>query len=150
MSQAKTIGTVLRILQSTEKGGPRKSLEQGDFVAGKGLLGDRLFDKKPEIPVLSIEDRRRLDAAVEQGLCYRRFVETLTVGFTREPPRPLDRLQVGEAVFEVSGRKKRCFPECVLIREKKECPLREGVVYLKVVQSGRVLVGQSILKPGGE
>lgn len=139
-------GKVLGILQSREKGKARVSLDQGEFIAGKGLVGDRLFGLKPEIPVLEVEERRRLEATKEQGLCFKRFTETLTVGFTGSLPEAGDVLRIGEALFEVSSQRKRCFPECILVKEKKSCPLRAGVIYLKVKASGSVKVGSEIIK----
>ncbi len=146
----RVMGRVQRILQTREKGKPRIALDQGEFIEGRGLAGDRLFDLKPEIPVLAVDQRRRLDEAEDEGLCFRRFVETLSVSLEGGLPKAGERLKIGQALFEVSTRRKSCFSECLLVKEKKDCPLREGVVYLKVIASGRVAVGSDIIHLGEE
>ena len=136
MNQDKTNrgGVVREIRISREKGRPREAIAEGYFEAGFGLRGDSHSgpgDK--QVVILGIEGRRRLADSPEEGLCFRKFRETVsTEGIDLFHFPAGTKIRIGESVWEISRTGKDCYPECVLVQSGQICALAREVVSARV------------------
>ncbi len=149
MNQDKTDrgGTVREIRISREKGRPREAIAEGYFESGFGLRGDSHSgpgDK--QVVILGIEGRRRLTDSPEEGLCFRKFRETVsTAGIDLFRLAAGSRVRVGESVWEISRTGKDCYPQCVLVQSGQPCALSREVVFARVAISGTVRTGDPVV-----
>ncbi|MBN2259116.1 MAG: hypothetical protein JW702_01075 [Clostridiales bacterium] len=138
-------GRVVGILLSVNKGQPRVNIESGEFVKGKGLKGDSYFESKVEVVMLPYASRQEIKQSHEDGLCFKRFVETLSLEMNGTILLKGDIVFIGSAKFQVVSSGKRCFPECSIVQKGRVCALATGTVYLDVIQTGRVSVGDEVM-----
>ena len=109
----------------------------GDIHSGPGKAQVILFSRK---------GRELLQRSEEEGLCFRRFRETLTTEGIDLFKLPLGtRLKIGETLQEITRVGKRCFPECVLVKMKQPCALSREVVMTSVIQGGKIEVGNPVI-----
>ena len=147
-------GTVREIRISREKGKPREEIAEGYFEAGRGLRGDSHSGPGDrQVVILGIEGRRRMEKSPREGLCFRKFRETVsTAGIDLFRLPPGTRLRAGESVWEISRTGKDCYPECALVRDGMPCALSREVVFARVAVSGTVRKGSwigPVNPPGG-
>ncbi len=134
-------GRVEALCVFREKGKPGERTERAVFTKDLGMDGDRHARGGPrQVTLCSAVALRRIKEQEDRpGLCFKRYKANLAVeGLDVKALQPGMRLAAGTAVFEVSERKKECFPECVLFQSGRECGLAAGAVFLKVVRSGEV------------
>ena len=140
-------GTVREIRISREKGKPREVIAEGYFEAGLGLRGDSHSgpgDK--QVVILGIEGRERMPDSPEDGLCFRKFRETVsTTGIDLFRLEAGSRVRVGESEWEISRAGKDCYPECGLVQSGQPCALSREVVFARVASSGTVREGDPVL-----
>lgn len=144
------IGTVKRIHIKHEKGQPREGIQEGRFVTGHGLEGDLYSSGKVQVVALSWAARQETDRSEEPGLCFERFVETLTLDWEDYQPSPGHHFQIGEAEFEVETIGKRCFPECRILEQGRRCALAFEAVHLGIVRTGTIAIGDVIWLRGDD
>lgn len=114
----------------------------GDYHGMKGDCTLLLFSKSA---------RENVEEYKEEGLCFSKFNEHITVsGLELATLQAGDRLQAGEAEFKVLVGKKKCHAEGCLLQDKKNCPLRTECVFVEIMQSGELFVGQKITVRGKE
>ena len=146
-------GVVREIRISRAKGRPREEIAEGYFQAGSGLRGDSHSGPGDrQVVILGIEGRQRLADSSGEGLCFRKFKETIsTAGIDLFRPGAGTRIRIGESVQEISRAGKDCYPECDLIRADRPCALSREVVFTRVVVSGTVRKGDpvSLVTPAG-
>jgi MOSC domain-containing protein YiiM len=142
----KGTGTVSAIYISRAKGQPREEIPRGQFLLNHGLDGDAWSGPGDrQVLMLTKKARQDVDADTRNGLCYSRFKETLQIEELPLENFPLGtQLRAGEAVFEIAEKGKRCFPECEIIRSGSRCALKRNAVFLRVLQSGSVSVGDPV------
>ncbi|MFH1038120.1 MAG: MOSC domain-containing protein [PVC group bacterium] len=142
----KKSGKVTQIRIGREKGSPRESLREGFFKVNFGLAGDtRSGPGEKQVTLFGVKGRKKLKASPEEGLCFQRFVETITTeGIDLYQFPTGTRLEIGESIQEISRAGKKCYPECVLIRNKKPCIMPEEVVFTRVIEGGTVRVGDAV------
>jgi len=142
----KATGKVREIRIRREKGKSFRSIQEGLFRVDFGLVRDiHSGPGKAQVLLLGREGRERLKDSPEEGLCFRRFRETITTEGIDLFKLPVGtRLQIGETLQEITRVGKRCFPECVLIGMKQPCVLSREVVMTRVIRGGKISVGDAI------
>jgi MOSC domain-containing protein YiiM len=139
-------GIIKEIMIGQAKGRSRESIREGFFSVGFGLKGDihgGPGDK--QVLFFGVEGRDRLSESTEAGLCFKRFVPTLaTKGIDLFKLPVGTRLKIGESIMEISRVGKKCYPECVLVKENTPCVMPREVVFARVLESGLVQVGNEI------
>lgn len=135
---------------SVGKGTPRVSQESGEFVAGKGLKGDARFGDKVQLVALPYKTRIAIDKSVEPGLCFERFIETLSIDFDEYIPEVGDVLMIGSGKFLVESTGKRCFEECEILKKGYRCELSRDVIRLSIQQSTQIACGDPVYLQGGD
>lgn len=142
-------GRITKLQIFREKGRPGELRESVKAIPGQGLEGDRHADGgRKQISLLDREVRVWMENCEEKGLCFARFKENIQIDGGMVPGlKEGDILQIGEAKIRITGRSKRCFPECRLFREGAECRLSTGNAWAEVVAEGELILGcQTILK----
>ena len=140
-----------------EKGAAGRELSEAHFVANFGLEGDfhavggerqvSLFIAEIRDEIQSQKESGHEDSGPEiRGLCFSRFRENITIrGLDMDALAPGTRLEIGEAVLEITGETKRCHEECPLYETGKLCALAGRSLFAKVVKSGIVCVGDRVI-----
>ena len=140
-------GIVREIRISRAKGKPREEIAEGCFEDEWGLQGDSHSgpgDK--QVVILGIEGRKRMEDSPEEGLCFRRFRETVsTAGIDLFRLPAGTRIRAGGSVWEISRTGKDCYPECALVRTGQPCALSREVVFARVVVPGTVRKGDRVV-----
>jgi len=93
--------------------------------------------KNPDLPVslMSLAARKSVDRGRERGLCYLRFTADITLNCEQMPSTGA-LLKCGDLVLEILPERKKCWPECILVQNKRPCPLKDGVRFARVVVPG--------------
>ena len=101
--------------------------------------------KNPDRPVslISLQARQEVDQATERGLCYKKFVADITIDCKQMPPTGA-LLKSSELVLKILPERKRCWPDCELLENKRPCPLIEGVRYARVEKPGKLCCGEMV------
>ena len=146
----KNTGVITRLIRYSVKEHGGELLESAFFRAGTGMDGDfHAVGGERQISLLSAESREWMAASSEQGLCFSRFKENLTVrGIALEKIKAGNRLAVGEVILEISGILKHCHEECPLFSTGSICRLAGQSLFAKVVTGGEVRVGMRVKADG--
>lgn len=141
------MGEVSKIYLCKVKKYPRIEVPKGTFLENFGLEGDAYseFGIEKQVPIFFDEGRKSLKEEPFSGLCFSRFLETLRIrGMIANEFKTDSIFQIGEAVFQVSKLRKKCYPECKIIQDKRHCALSLDVRFCKVLQTGIVRKGDSV------
>lgn len=116
------------------------NIDSGFLYVGCGLEGDAY--SKPGDREVCIMSKTTIDKlnSYGDGLCVKRFIETLLIDLDSELIMVGDVLELGDSKIEITKKGKRCFPECKLIKDNKKCPLVSEPMFGKVIQSGKIEV----------
>lgn len=131
---------LLSIKVSIEKGKDRIEVKEGVLIKDFGLRGDAYA--KPgdrEVCMMSIHTTSKLPS-YKEGLCVKRFVETLLIDIDSNQINVGDLIEIGESQIQITKKGKRCFPECNLVKQKKSCPLMTEPMFGKVIKGGHIEV----------
>lgn len=139
-------GTVAGIVCYTEKNKTGTPLQSATLRANMGMEGDFHADGgERQLSLLSSEAIQWMRMQTEPGLCFARFKENLRFnGLPMERLRVGTRLKAGETILEISGESKHCHPECPLFSGGHACRLSAQSLFARVVQGGRIEVGNKI------
>ena len=141
------MGVVSKIYLCKVKKQPRVEIGEGNFLANFGLEGDAYseIDIEKQVPVFFDEGRHSLEEESFPGLCFPRFLETIRItGIKADLFKTGGIIQIGEAAFQVSNARKKCYPECKIIQDNRHCALSEDVRFCKVLQTGLIREGDSV------
>ena len=139
-------GIIKEIMIRREKGTPRESITEGFLEKDFGLRGDIYGGPGgKQVVLFGIEGRDRLAESPEAGLCFKRFVPTLTTEGIDLFQLPIgNRLKIGDSILEISRVGKKCYSECVLIKAGTPCVMPEEVVFARVIEPGKIRVGEEV------
>lgn len=139
-------GKVLEIYISREKGRPREAIGEGLFRRDFGLVGDAYSGNKDrQVCLIGIEGKEKLEQVKNDGLCIKRFKETITTqGIKLYKFKVGTRIRIGESLMEISRVGKSCFLECSIIKTGKRCSLSNEVVFANVIKGGIIKKGDNI------
>ncbi len=140
-------GKITKIMRFPAKGQPGEEVGKAMCLARLGIEGDR-FAKGGETQITAVDAAAAewVRAHPDSGLCYKKFKANIEIdGLDFTLVKPGERVSCGDAILEISGEGKECFPECRLLRQKKLCPLKQGVIYMKVLQSGGITTNCPII-----
>ncbi len=112
------------------------------LLAELGMEGDK-YAKGGERQLTLIGSRGKMWIKEQKsGFCFNKCKENLCLIGSLVDLKKGDRIQVGEAILEITIDEKDCYPElCIIHSQKKEellCLLKEELRYAKVVSSGKV------------
>lgn len=120
----------------------RNSIE---LEVGIGILGDCHNGGDKQITFLSSTAKQWIASQDIEGLCFHRFKENIvTTGIDYSLLACGDIIRTNQVGMEITSISKRCFPECKRIKDSLSCDLKIGTGFAKVIQSGKMLIGDSI------
>jgi MOSC domain-containing protein YiiM len=124
---------------SERKGGRKSPREALVLVAGEGVEGDaHRGPGERQVSLLAMED---IEAERAKGLDVApgSFAENITTRGVDLPSLPLGtRLEIGEAVLEVSKIGKDCHGGCEIRRATGDCVMPRRGIFARVIEGGRI------------
>jgi len=141
------MGEVTKIFLCEARKEPRVEIVEGIFLENYGLEGDAYSVTGVEKQVTLFFDEARDSLAHEpyEGLCFKRFLETIRIkGFQAVDFKTGTNIKLGEALFQVSQSRKKCYSECKIIQDSRHCALSTDVRFCKVLQTGIVRKGDRV------
>jgi MOSC domain-containing protein YiiM len=137
---------VLAVNISAEKGVPKQPLEQGYFEVNCGLRGDaHAGDWHRQVSLLGIESFIKMQLAGAEPLPMGSFAENITTeGITLFELPIGTRLQVGEALMEVTQIGKECHTGCAIRQTVGDCVMPREGIFTRIITPGNVKPGDSI------
>ena len=139
-------GTVLSVNISEKKGTPKTKVSPGVLIENFGLEGDAHAGKwHRQVSLLAAESIEKAKTGPTNGLCHGVFAENITTEGIELYTLPVGtRLQVGEAVLEISQIGKECHEGCAISKLVGKCVMPREGVFAVVVKGGKVYAGDSI------
>lgn len=134
----------IRIKRS--RGIPAESADEALLIEGYGIEGDAFAGKKDrEISLFDEASRLYKFEERKDGFCNLRFAENfLTRDVHYLSVKEGTRLEIGDAVIEITKSGKECHPECPVFAREGNCGMHEHGAYCKVLQGGKVHIGDLI------
>ena len=138
--------TVVKLTRYPAKGADGEPLVQARFIEGQGMEGDfHACGGQKQISLLTVEERTKMDAYAEPGLCFGRYRENILLdGISPDALVPGKKIKTGGAVLEISDTGKRCFEECYLHRSGQSCFLAGRSLFARVICGGLVRTGDHV------
>ena len=140
-----SMGKVLAVCVSSEKGTAKHNVGKAEFIAGHGLKGDaHAGGWHRQVSLLShqkVEDFRARGAQVEDGA----FGENLVVegiDFRNLPVGTL--LECADVVLEMTQIGKECHSHCAIYKVMGDCIMPREGVFARVIRSGCIGVGDEM------
>jgi MOSC domain-containing protein YiiM len=136
---------VLAVCISEEKGERKKPVEAVELRVGHGIVGDaHAGDWHRQVSLLaqeSIDKMRALGLDVNAG----DFAENITTVGINLLSLPIgSRLQIGEALLEVTQIGKECHTRCAIFYQAGDCVMPKEGIFVKVIVGGAVRPGDAI------
>lgn len=139
-------GEVVSVNISSEKGVSKKRAAKILLIEDSGVENDA-HAKTPnrEVSLLAVESilkTRKRKLAVNPG----DFAENITTKGIDLPQLPLGtRMQIGDALLEVTQIGKTCHSRCQVFYKVGDCVMPKEGVFAKVVHGGEIKVGDMII-----
>jgi len=136
---------VLAVCISEKKGERKKPVEAVELREGHGIVGDaHAGDWHRQVSLLaqeSIDKMRALGLDVNAG----DFAENITTVGINLLSLPIgSRLQIGEALLEVTQIGKECHTRCAIFYQAGDCVMPKEGIFVKVIVGGAVRPGDAI------
>ena len=143
--ETQTIGRVVAVCASAQKGTAKQAVQQGQLVENHGLAGDAHAGSwHRQVSLLAfeqVEAFRARGAKVENGA----FGENLLVAGIDFKTLPVGtRLRCGNALLEVTQIGKECHAHCAIYHQVGDCIMPRGGVFAKVLQGGKIQEGDKL------
>jgi MOSC domain-containing protein YiiM len=136
---------VLAVCISEEKGERKKPVETVELREGHGIVGDaHAGDWHRQVSLLaqeSIDKMRALGLDVNAG----DFAENITTVDINLLSLPIgSRLQIGEALLEVTQIGKECHTRCAIFYQAGDCVMPREGIFARVLKGGAVKPGDGV------
>ncbi len=134
---------------SRKKGTVKEDIGEALLVEGLGLAGDAHAGfMHRQVSLLALEDIEEMqEKLTDLKLKAGSFAENITVkGFNTESLSVGDKLQVGEALLEVTQIGKKCHSKCEIYRITGDCIMPKKGIFCAVTKGGKVKKGDKVKK----
>ena len=116
-----------------------------ELIAQQGIVGDCHADGGlRQISLLTTKQKEWMEQQEVKGFCFAKFRENILL----ETDRKLqvgDKLQLGEAVIELTENRKVCHEElCAMAKNDIPCLLSGGCLFAAVLQSGIITLASPV------
>ena len=137
---------VVAINISEQKKTPKKSIPEGRLIEDFGFEGDAHAGKwHRQVSLLAKESIERAQGMRTDGLCHGMFAENITTEGISLHTLPVGtRLQIGDAVIEISQIGKECHDGCAIRQLVGQCIMPKEGVFGRVIRGGIVREGDTI------
>ncbi|WP_130807788.1 MOSC domain-containing protein [Senegalia massiliensis] len=118
------------------------------LIENKGIVDDLNYNiGKRQVSILFINSKKEIRKKDYRGLCIKKFYENILLeGIDGKLLNENQKFEIGNAIIQLKKVGKRCFDECVLIKEKEECILKYNVAFATVIKTGEIKVGDIVKK----
>lgn len=122
-------------------------LDEVDLIKNVGIYGNKQDIKMDrQVSIIFYNTYKESQAYREEGLCINRFMANILIGdIGNWDIRIGDKIKIGEGVLEIIEIGKECFPQCKLVNDNIQCPLRRGVFFCKVIKEGKITLGAQVI-----
>lgn len=144
---------VVSVNISKEKGTVKEPVQAATLQEGLGIPGDAHGgDGHRQLSLLALESIQKLQAAAPSTqLSPGVFAENITTEGIILHSLPVGtRLQVGDALVEVTQIGKECHQGCEIRKLVGDCVMPREGVFAKVLRGGQVRPGGAVIRVGGE
>ena len=140
------MATVLSINISEKKGTPKTTIAEGRLIEDFGFEGDAHAGKwHRQVSLLAKESIEKAKGMLTDGLCHGMFAENITTEGISLHTLPVGtRLQIGDAVIEISQIGKECHDGCAIRQLVGQCIMPKEGVFGRVIRGGTVKEGDEI------
>ena len=142
-------GVVWAVCLSKKKGTVKEDVGEALLIEGLGLAGDAHAGfMHRQVSLLALEDIEEMqEKLTDLKLKAGSFAENITVkGFNTESLSVGDKLQVGEALLEVTQIGKKCHSKCEIYRITGDCIMPKKGIFCAVTKGGKVKKGDKVKK----
>ena len=131
---------VLAICISKHKGTLKNEVSEANFIEEFGIEGDAHAGKwHRQVSLLAVESIEKSKGMPTNGLCHGVFAENITTKGIVLYTLPVGtRLQIGEAVIEITQIGKECHEGCAIQKTVGKCIMPKEGVFAKVIKGGNV------------
>ena len=145
MQNSKTMGKIIAVCTSPEKGMIKHDVGEGLLLEEIGIEGDAHAGfMHRQVSLISIEDIRTMMEKLPD-LVPGSFAENLTTeGFDLSVLKIGDRLRVADSVLEVTQIGKECHTRCEVFRKTGDCIMPKKGIFTRVIKGGNVKTGDTI------
>lgn len=139
-------GYVKELKIQRNKGIPFENVEFVELIDKQGIVGDcHAIGGEKQIALVSSEIKQWVQEQEKEGLCLSKFQANIeTEGIDYSLLNQGDILKTNDVVIQITLYSKHCYENCRLIQERQPCKLRQGTVFAKVLQSGKLNIGDEI------
>jgi MOSC domain-containing protein YiiM len=138
-------GKVVAVCRSAHKGERKKNIEEGFLQAGQGLLTDAHGgDWHRMLSLLAMES---IDSMRAKGLDVGPgdFAENITTAGIELATLPVGtRLRLGDSLVEVTQIGKECHHRCAIYYQAGDCVMPREGIFARIIESGKVAVGDPV------
>ena len=139
------MGKVVAVCISENKGERKKPVASVELRENHGIVGDaHAGDWHRQVSLLaseSIDKMRNLGLDVDSG----DFAENITTSGIELVTLPIGtRLQVGEALLEVTQIGKECHTRCAIYYQAGDCVMPKEGIFAKVITGGMIRPGDGV------
>jgi len=143
-------GRIIALSTSLEKGTPKTNVDTVRLLAEHGIEGDAHAGPwHRQVSLLALESIARIRAKgldVQPGA----FAENMTIeGIELWRLHIGDRIEIGEAVLEVTQIGKECHHHCAIFQQVGDCVMPREGIFARVLRGGTIAVGDEIVVTSG-
>ena len=123
-------------------------VESIDCIQGVGITGDdNAKGDDRQVTLMDEAVNQWIASQPEKGLCSGRFKGNITIeGLDTSLLQQGSLLTIGGVKLEISSVSKKCYSDwCKLYSKESACPIPLGCYFAKVVQSGRIQLGDACM-----
>lgn len=139
---------VIAVNISSQKGVPKETIEEGNFIENFGLEGDaHAGNWHRQVSLLGSESIEKVKILGVEGLGYGSFAENITTEGLNLWEIPIGtRLKIGETIQEITQIGKECHTKCAIYHQVGECVMPKEGIFTRVIRGGKVRAGDLIEK----
>ena len=139
---------VIAVNISSQKGVPKETIEEGNFIENFGLEGDaHAGNWHRQVSLLGSESIEKVKLLGVEGLGNGSFAENITTEGLNLWEIPIGtRLKIGETIQEITQIGKECHAKCAIYHQVGECVMPKEGIFTRVIRGGKVRAGDLIEK----
>jgi MOSC domain-containing protein YiiM len=138
---------VIAINISKQKGVPKTTIAQGEFIENFGLKGDaHAGNWHRQVSFLGQESIDKMGALGIKGLCTGKFAENITTEGIELFLLPVGtKFKISDVIFEVTRIGKECHRKCAIYHQVGDCIMPKEGIFARVLKGGIIKAGDEIL-----
>jgi MOSC domain-containing protein YiiM len=148
MQNNSSIGKIVAISISKQKGVPKENVQDALLIKEHGIDGDSHAGKwHRQVSFLAVESIDKMRKAGLPKLRPGAFAENITTEFLVLPEFEIgSKLQIGkDSLLEITQIGKECHSHCAIYETVGDCVMPREGIFAKVIEGGNISVGDEIL-----